>query len=166
MFGITLLGYFLANNIDLAEDIAGRGIFVFGTLVVVVVGSIVAFLIKTGNRDRLRKAVVRNLGMSFGATTTEQFIQRLPQNHGTRTQFANGTDRTNSSTLNRDAVASADLRGLVYASQAMHDVVTLAVSVAASDAPIMIAGPNGSGKSTQAELLRERLERSGREAAP
>ena len=34
----SLLGYFLAENIGLAEDIAGRGIFLFGTLVVVVVG--------------------------------------------------------------------------------------------------------------------------------
>jgi len=38
----SLLGYFLAENIHVAEDIAGRGIFVFGTLVVLVVGSIVA----------------------------------------------------------------------------------------------------------------------------
>jgi membrane protein DedA with SNARE-associated domain/membrane-associated phospholipid phosphatase len=38
----SLLGYFLAENIHLAEDIAGRGIFVFGTLVVLVVGTIVA----------------------------------------------------------------------------------------------------------------------------
>jgi undecaprenyl-diphosphatase len=38
----SLLGYFLAENIHVAEDIAGRGIFVFGTVVVVVVGTIVA----------------------------------------------------------------------------------------------------------------------------
>jgi membrane protein DedA with SNARE-associated domain len=39
----TLLGYFLAENIHLAEDIASRGIFVFGTIVAVVVGGYVAY---------------------------------------------------------------------------------------------------------------------------
>jgi len=39
----SLLGYFLANNIHLAEDIAGRGIFIFGAVVGVVVGVIVAY---------------------------------------------------------------------------------------------------------------------------
>lgn len=47
----------------------------------------------------------------------------------------------------------ADLRGLVYTSQAMHDAVKLAVSVAASDAPILISGPNGSGKELLAEIV-------------
>ena len=39
-----------------------------------------------------------------------------------------------------------DLRGLIYASDAMQNVVSLAVNVAASDAPVLITGPNGSGK--------------------
>ena len=47
----------------------------------------------------------------------------------------------------------ADLRGLVYTSQVMHDAVALAVSVAASDAPILISGPNGSGKELLAEIV-------------
>ncbi len=38
----SLLGYFLAENIHLAENIAGRGIFIFGAIVVLVVGAIVA----------------------------------------------------------------------------------------------------------------------------
>ena len=38
----SLLGYFLAENIHVAEDIAGRGIFVFGSVVVVVVGTVLA----------------------------------------------------------------------------------------------------------------------------
>jgi outer membrane receptor protein involved in Fe transport len=43
-----------------------------------------------------------------GATTTEQFIQKLPQNLGTRTQYAaNAT-----SALNPEGVNSVDLRGL------------------------------------------------------
>jgi len=47
----------------------------------------------------------------------------------------------------------SDLRGLVYASEAMHRVATLAVNVADSDAPILITGPNGSGKERIAEVI-------------
>jgi DNA-binding NtrC family response regulator len=61
--------------------------------------------------------------------------------------------KSQASRARRALAGRADLRGLVYASQAMHDVVTLAVSVAASDAPIMITGPNGSGKEMLAEIV-------------
>ena len=46
-----------------------------------------------------------------------------------------------------------DLCGLVYASEAMHAVVSLAVSVAPSEAPILITGPNGAGKEKLAEIV-------------
>jgi membrane protein DedA with SNARE-associated domain/membrane-associated phospholipid phosphatase len=58
----SLLGYFLAHNIHLAEDIAGRGIFVFGTVVVVVVGTIVAvrYLRVPENRVKLVERMEQN----------------------------------------------------------------------------------------------------------
>jgi DNA-binding NtrC family response regulator len=46
-----------------------------------------------------------------------------------------------------------DLCGLVYSSDAMHAVVSLAVNVAPSDAPILITGPNGAGKEKLAEIV-------------
>ena len=46
-----------------------------------------------------------------------------------------------------------DLCGLVYSSEVMHAVVALAVSVAPSDAPILITGPNGAGKEKLAEIV-------------
>jgi DNA-binding NtrC family response regulator len=46
-----------------------------------------------------------------------------------------------------------DLRGLVYRSRRMHELVSLAVHVAPSDAPVMISGPNGSGKERLAEIV-------------
>src|SRR3954468_9631579 len=39
-----------------------------------------------------------------------------------------------------------DLCGLVYRSPLMHDVVSLAVHIAPSDAPVLVTGPTGSGK--------------------
>jgi len=54
----------------------------------------------------------------------------------------------------RTALSSAfDLRGIVYESNAMHRVVTLALQVAAADVPVLITGPNGAGKEKIAELI-------------
>ncbi len=49
--------------------------------------------------------------------------------------------------------AAADLRGIVYASPAMHRVVSLAVQVASADVPVLICGPNGAGKEKIAEIV-------------
>ncbi len=49
--------------------------------------------------------------------------------------------------------ARHELCGLVYTSEAMQSVVSLAVNVAPSDAPILITGPNGSGKEKLAEII-------------
>ena len=48
---------------------------------------------------------------------------------------------------------SHDLCGLVYRSPQMHDVVSLAVHIAPSDAPVLIFGPTGSGKEKLAEII-------------
>ena len=46
-----------------------------------------------------------------------------------------------------------DLRGIVYESDAMHRVVSLAVQIARSDVPVLITGPNGAGKEKIAEIV-------------
>jgi DNA-binding NtrC family response regulator len=46
-----------------------------------------------------------------------------------------------------------DLCGVVYSSPQMHEAVRLAVSIAPSDAPVLITGPNGSGKEKIAEII-------------
>ena len=54
----------------------------------------------------------------------------------------------------RDELAAKhDLCGLVYDSDAMHRVVTLALHVAASEAPVLITGPSGAGKEKLAEIV-------------
>ncbi len=46
-----------------------------------------------------------------------------------------------------------ELGNIVYRSPAMHGVVSLAVSVADSAAPVLITGPSGSGKEMLAEIV-------------
>ncbi len=63
----------------------------------------------------------------------------------------------------RRSVAEAhELCGLVYASDVMHELVTLAVKVAPSDAPVLITGPNGSGKERVADLVQANSRRKAR----
>ena len=65
----------------------------------------------------------------------------------------NARHRARSRRARQSLAGKADLCGLVYSSDAMHDVVSLAVSVAPSDAPILITGPNGAGKEKLAEIV-------------
>ncbi len=53
-----------------------------------------------------------------------------------------------------------NLCGLVYRSRKMHELVSLAVHVAPSDAPVLITGPNGSGKEKLAEIVQTSSRRS------
>jgi DNA-binding NtrC family response regulator len=46
-----------------------------------------------------------------------------------------------------------DLNGLVYESEAMHRLVSLAVRIAAADVPVLVTGPNGSGKERLADIV-------------
>jgi DNA-binding NtrC family response regulator len=55
-----------------------------------------------------------------------------------------------------------DLCGIVYASPAMQNVVSLAVSVADSPAPVLITGPSGSGKEKLAEIVQANSSRRHR----
>lgn len=55
-----------------------------------------------------------------------------------------------------------ELLGVVYESDAMHRVVSLAVQVAASDVPILITGPNGAGKEKIAEIIQANSRRRGK----
>ena len=57
------------------------------------------------------------------------------------------------SRLRKTLATRYDLRGLVYVSEAMHSVVSLACTIAGSDAPVLITGPNGSGKEKLAEIV-------------
>ena len=53
-----------------------------------------------------------------------------------------------------------DLRGLVYESEAMHRLVTLAVKIAPADVPVLVTGPNGAGKERIAEIVQANSRRA------
>jgi DNA-binding NtrC family response regulator len=46
-----------------------------------------------------------------------------------------------------------DLRGVVYESEAMHTLVSMATQIAAADIACLITGPNGAGKEVIADLV-------------
>jgi DNA-binding NtrC family response regulator len=98
------------------------------------------YFAKPWNDDRLLTSVRNLLRMSELA----QENARL-RSHGTRTR--------------RQLAHAYDLCGLVYASDVMHELVSLAVKVAPSDVPVLITGPNGAGKELVAEIVRNNSRR-------
>ena len=100
-------------------------------------------LVKAGAADYLAKpwddnkllATVENL-LELSESTRE--VARL---HGER--------RASRSALRE----RFDLRGIVFASQAMERLVELAGQIARADAPVLISGPNGAGKERIAEIV-------------
>jgi DNA-binding NtrC family response regulator len=55
--------------------------------------------------------------------------------------------------LRRIITDEHDLCDIVFSSAAMHNVISLAVNVADSPAPVLITGPSGSGKEKLAEIV-------------
>ena len=55
--------------------------------------------------------------------------------------------------LRADRTVDGDLCGLIFESDAMRRVVTLAVQIAKSDVSVLITGPNGAGKEKIAEII-------------
>jgi len=55
-----------------------------------------------------------------------------------------------------------DLRGIVYESEAMHTLVSMATQVAHADVPVLITGPNGAGKEVLADIVQANSERADR----
>jgi DNA-binding NtrC family response regulator len=46
-----------------------------------------------------------------------------------------------------------DLRGIVYESDAMHELLVMATQIAPADVPVLITGPNGAGKEVLADII-------------
>jgi len=73
--------------------------------------------------------------------------------------YENARLRSHGSRVRRSLAREHDLCGLVFASSVMQDLVTLAVKIAPSEAPVLITGPNGSGKELLAEIVRNNSRR-------
>lgn len=70
--------------------------------------------------------------------------------------------RAQAARARRSLAGRHELCGLVYASPAMQQAVQLAVSVAPSDAPVLITGQSGSGKEMLAEIVQANSRRRGK----
>lgn len=68
--------------------------------------------------------------------------------------------RTQENHIRREELsAKADLCGLIYQSEVMHQLVTMAVKIARTQVPVLITGPNGSGKEKIAQIVQRNSER-------
>jgi DNA-binding NtrC family response regulator len=70
-----------------------------------------------------------------------------------RLQLENARLRQEGRRARETLAAEYELCGVVFESGAMHRVVTLALNVSRSDAPVMITGPSGCGKEKIAEIV-------------
>jgi DNA-binding NtrC family response regulator len=76
--------------------------------------------------------------------------------------YANTRLQSRRARSRREVAETHELCGLVYASDAMHELVSLAVKIAPSDAPVLITGANGSGKERLADLVHANSRRSAK----
>lgn len=65
----------------------------------------------------------------------------------------NVTTRARRSEARAELSDRYDLCGLVYESDALHTVASMAAQVAHADVPVLIAGPNGAGKEVIADIV-------------
>ncbi len=77
-----------------------------------------------------------------------------------RLRLENRRLRASEERARRQLAQQGDLCGLIYESREMHEVLSLALSVASSDAGILITGPNGSGKEKIAEIIQANSRRA------
>ncbi len=75
-------------------------------------------------------------------------------------QLENRRLRDERAETRRELARAHDVCGAVYESQAMHELIALAVRVARADVPVLITGPSGSGKEKLAEILHANSDRA------
>jgi DNA-binding NtrC family response regulator len=80
--------------------------------------------------------------------TTVQALLRIRQARAEEARERNVRSRSRQSLARTN-----ELCGVIYESEAMHRVASLAVQVAPSDVPVLITGPNGAGKEKIAEIV-------------
>jgi DNA-binding NtrC family response regulator len=109
-------------------------------------------LVKEGAADYVAKPWddVRLLG-----TVRALLSRRAEQQEARRLLARRARDR-------EELAGRTDLAGLIYASDEMHAVVRLAVTVANADVPVLILGPNGAGKERIAEIIHRNSHRRHR----
>lgn len=80
-------------------------------------------------------------------TTARNLLELSEANESTRRAVTEKRERR------QRLAGSYDLCGVVYESNAMHDIINIATRIAASDVPVLITGPNGAGKEKLADIV-------------
>lgn len=80
--------------------------------------------------------------------TTVQNLLRLRE-----LKLENSRLRSQGNRARMELARRYDLCGMIYASDATHEIVSLAVNVAKADVPVLVTGPNGAGKEKIAEII-------------
>jgi DNA-binding NtrC family response regulator len=80
--------------------------------------------------------------------TTVQALLRIRQ-----ARVEEARERNVRSRSRQTLARTHELCGVIYESESMHRVASLAVQVAPSDVPVLITGPNGAGKEKIAEIV-------------
>jgi DNA-binding NtrC family response regulator len=109
-------------------------------------------LVKEGASDYLEKP--------WDEEKLVRIVQKLLHLRGL--QQENIRFRAQGARMRRALAAKYDLRGLIYASAQMQNVVSLAATVASSDVPVLITGANGAGKEKLAEIVQANSRRKDR----
>lgn len=109
-------------------------------------------LVKDGAADYIAKPWddARLLG-----TVRALLSRRTEQQESRRVLARRARDR-------EELAGRVDLAGLIYASDEMHAVVRLALTVATAEVPVLVLGPNGAGKERIAEIIHRNSRRRDR----
>ncbi|HKV96430.1 MAG TPA: sigma-54 dependent transcriptional regulator [Gammaproteobacteria bacterium] len=81
------------------------------------------------------------------ATTVGNLLQLGQLRREQRRSAQNREDRR------RELAERFDLCGIIYASDALHQVLSIATQIAHADVPVIVTGPNGAGKEKIADII-------------
>lgn len=101
--------------------------------------------------DLMKSGAADYLGKPWDDTKLSTTVKNLLEVRELRKE--NRSLKKKSQSKKRQLIDNFDLCGIIYNSDAMHELLNLATKVAPSDVPVLITGPNGSGKDMIAKVI-------------
>jgi len=101
--------------------------------------------------DLMKSGAADYLGKPWDDTKLSTTVKNLLEVRELRKE--NHSLKKKSQSKKRELTENFNLCGIIYNSDAMHELLNLATKVAPSDVPVLITGPNGSGKDMIAKVI-------------